>query len=295
MTLARTFSLLRQRREKALIAYLTAGFPSLETWISNLKIMEQSGADVLEIGVPFSDPIADGPVIQAASQASLRNGTTLAVILEQLRAVSFQKPLVLMSYLNPLLAMGPDRIFPCLKSAGITGLIVPDLPVEESAAFRRDSKKNGIDLVFLASPASPEQRLRKIAGASAGFVYAVSVKGVTGVREGLPAGIEDFMKALRRVTNKPIAVGFGISTPEQVRRFGNLADGVIIGSHFLQILMNRQNLAAAVRALKQATIPPGSSGRSISDVAVRFSIDRGSPDARADGESPPAVSASGQE
>jgi len=258
MTLSGTFRQLQRRKEKALIGYLTAGFPHPDYWISNLKVMEQAGADILEIGVPFSDPIADGPIIQAASQASLQNGTTLTVILEQLRNASFRKPLVLMSYLNPLLAMGPGRIFESMKSADISGLIVPDLPVEESASFRRDSRKCGIDLVFLASPASPEQRLRRIARVSRGFVYAVSVKGVTGIREGMPGHIDDFLKTLRRNTERPIAVGFGISTPEQVRRFCRLADGVIIGSYFLQTIMNRRDLAEAVRELKQATLPADS-------------------------------------
>jgi len=260
MTLNHLFCLLRERRERALIGYLTAGFPSLDNCISHLKIMAQAGADALEIGVPFSDPIADGPVIQAASQASLQNGTTLAKILEQLRNTSIKKPIILMSYLNPLLAMGSDRIFPLMKGSGISGLVVPDLPVEESAAFRRDSGKSGIDLIFLASPASPETRLRKIARASRGFVYAVSVKGVTGIREGMPEGAGDFLRKLRMNTDKPIAVGFGISTPEQVRGFGNLTDGVIIGSHFLQAIMDGRDLAAEVNALKHATYPAGISG-----------------------------------
>lgn len=221
---------------RALIPYVTAGYPTAK--LSRMLIDEcvEAGADAIEIGVPFSDPMADGPVIQYASQRALDRGMTVAKALALARGVPV--PVYAMTYCNPVLAYGIDRFF----DSPIRGAIVPDLIPEEAGAFR------GKRVVYLAAPTTGGARLRRIARASHDFVYLVSLKGVTGARARLPADLGAFVRRVRRVTDKPLCVGFGISTPEHVRQVWRVADGAIVGSALLRIVRDRGENASAVRA-----------------------------------------------
>ncbi len=253
MNIQQKWGELRLKNEAGLIAYTMTGFPSLDESMQIARVLAENGADFLEIGLPFSDPIADGPVIQAASHVGLQNGATLKTLLEEVQKLKLKIPLILMSYLNPLLSYGVPQSFSALKRAGFSGLIIPDLPVEEADEWRMLAKSTGVDLILLAAPVSSEARLKKIAAASSGFVYCVSVAGTTGIRRHLPPGGPRLVKRLRKLTDKPLAVGFGVSTPEQVRKLVKTADGVIVASRILQAIVAGEDFAALVRSLKQAT------------------------------------------
>ncbi len=264
LTLADTFAKLRGDGETALLAYLTGGYPDMDGFVRLLHEVAGAGADIIEVGVPFSDPVADGPVIQAASQQALAAGTTLAGLLERLRADRPAVPLVLMSYLNPLIAYGIDRLLGELPRAGICGLIVPDLPVEEAGPLAQQAAAAGVDLVLLAAPTSTDERLRRIGRTSRGFVYAVSVTGTTGVRERAADEAQMLVNRLRAVTDLPVAVGFGIGSPGQVRRLCGVADGVIVGSRIIQAIADGEDVAALVASLKDATRSATDAGRDAS-------------------------------
>lgn len=252
-----TFEGLRLGGEAALIPYLTAGYPTLPAFVDTLHLVAESGADIIEIGIPFCDPIADGPIIQHASQVALAGGARLPAILDALgqahRERPARQPLVLMSYLNPLLAFGRDRFLKAMIRCGASGLIVVDLPVEESDEWRGAAQAHAVDLVFLAAPTSTPDRLRTIAARSSGFVYAVSRTGTTGVRGELDPSLPAFLHALRAECALPIAVGFGISTPDHVRALRGLADGVVVGSRMIQAIRDHEDVAGLVRSLKEAT------------------------------------------
>jgi tryptophan synthase alpha chain len=229
------FRQLRLSSRKAFIAYITAGDPNLETTAKLILELERSGADLIELGIPFSDPMADGPVIQRASERALRRGTTARACIElvsQLRRRS-QIPIVLMSYLNPLLALGLDGLGERLKRAGVDGLIVTDLVPEEAGRFIAEMRPHGIDTIFLAAPTSTDGRMRLIAESSSGFIYAVSRTGVTGAREKLSEAAAAVVSRARRFTDLPVAVGFGISTPEHVRQVWSHADAAVVGSRIV--------------------------------------------------------------
>ncbi len=248
------FARLKASGRKALIAYMTAGFPTEAGADAAFRDLEKGGADVIEIGVPFSDPIADGPSIQYSSQKALERGVTLKGVLAwvaRLRKRS-STPIVLMGYMNPILRMGLDRFAAEAARAGVDGLIVPDTIPEEAAALRKVLNKKGIDLIHLVAPTTPPARLKEVAALSQGFLYAVSLTGVTGARKGVPAGALNFLKAVRRHSPVPVAVGFGISEPAQVRALKDHADGVIVGSAIINHLKNRQPLAPFVKSLRSA-------------------------------------------
>ncbi len=232
------FSRLKRAGEQALMPYLTAGDPDLAMTRSLILEFERRGADLVEIGVPFSDPLADGVTIQRASQRALQSGTTLKGILEmvsELRA-DCRLPLLLMSYANPIYHFGIARFAKEAAAAGVDGLIVPDLPPEEAKELIDATGSHDVHLVFLLAPTSPRERIRKIAAASKGFIYYVSLRGVTGARSRLSDDLEATLKMIRSMTEKPLAVGFGISTPEHVRMVSRLADGVIVGSAIVSLL-----------------------------------------------------------
>ncbi len=252
--LVRRFQELRREGRKAFIAYLTAGYPSLEKTLLCARELERAGADALELGVPFSDPVADGPTIQFSSQKALEKGATLEKILrlvERLRRTS-RMPVVLMSYLNPIHRRGYRTFARDARRAGVDGLIVPDLIPEEAGALRRALEAEGLALIFLAAPTTPPRRRRMIAGRTRGFLYAVSLTGVTGARRAMPQDTVRFLRELRNVSKSPVAVGFGISRPEQARRFGALADGVIVGSAFIEKLRRGRSLTPLARSLRRA-------------------------------------------
>src|SRR5450432_1417462 len=224
-------------KKPALVAYVTCGDPDLATTREIVLAAIASGADVIELGVPFSDPVADGPVIQRASERALRGGTTLAQVLTlaaEIRQHAQSTGLIIFSYWNPILRMGLEKFCKVARLAGIDGALVTDLPVEESGEYLRLMRQNNLATVFLAAPTSPDKRLKQIAGNSTGFVYAVSRTGVTGTRVQPPEEAEKLVRRLRKFTQLPIAVGFGISTPDQFAAVGKFADAGVIGSKIVE-------------------------------------------------------------
>lgn len=237
--IGRLFERLRKEdRRPALIAYLTAGDPALERTPSLVAALERGGADLIELGVPFSDPVADGPVIQRASERALRAGTRLRGVLEAARRIraSSEIPILLFTYLNPALRYGIETLARDAAAAGIDGCLFTDLSVEEAEDYVAAMRRHGLDTVFLAAPTSPPERLRLVAEHSSGFVYLVSRTGVTGERESLSSAVEPLVKAMREITGLPLAVGFGISKPEHAAAVGALADGVVVGSAFVRLV-----------------------------------------------------------
>ncbi len=238
----------------AFVAFLTAGDPSLERTVEAALELERGGTDVLELGVPFSDPLADGPVIQRASERALRAGATLRGVLEAVARIRARSalPIVLFSYFNPLLRFGLAALAREAARAGVDGVLVTDLPPEEAGEWLPVARAAELDTVFLAAPTSPDERLSGIAAVSRGFVYAVSRTGVTGEKDAVSDAAAPLVERLRRLTREPVALGFGISTPAQVKAAGALADGVVVGSALVRALEEapRADLAEKVRWLK---------------------------------------------
>jgi len=231
---------------KALIAYLTVGYPNIATTREAVSILSKNGCDIIELGIPFSDPLADGVTIQKASYQALQQGITPQVCLEVAHQLhqSITTPLVFMTYYNPVFNFGMEAFCQASVKAGIDGLIVPDLPPEEGAGLEEITMKLKLDLIYLLAPTSTEGRVSMIAKRSQGFIYLVSLTGVTGARQTLPAELEDFVNRVRQRTNKPLCVGFGISTPEQARRIARVADGVIVGSRLIQLIEEDATLSS---------------------------------------------------
>jgi tryptophan synthase alpha chain len=255
------FQRLKANGEKALIAYLMAGDPGLAETEQLVLALEQSGADVIELGVPFSDPIADGPVIQQAAQRALQNGTSLRRILASVKSLRQRTdiPIVLMLYYNSIYAMGHDAFCKAAREAGVDGLIVPDMPPDEAGPLKAPAEEAGLQLIFLLAPTSTEDRRKFVARESHGFVYYVSLTGITGARLTNVADVGSNVEKIRKVSGTPIAVGFGVATPEDAARVSKIADGVIVGSAIVQrIESHRQDpgmvgdVAGFVRSLKTA-------------------------------------------
>ncbi len=236
--IGRLFDRLRETGHKGLIAYLTAGDPSPERTPALVEALERGGADLIELGVPFSDPIADGPVIQRAGERALRAGTNLRKVLEiaaRIRERS-QVPLLLFTYLNPVLRYGLDALARDAAAAGIDGCLLTDASVEEAHAYVDAMHRHGLDTVFLAAPTSTERRLKLVAQYSTGFVYLVSRTGVTGQRDSLSASVGPLIRAMRAVTALPLAVGFGVSRPEHVAELGRQVEAVVVGSAIVNLI-----------------------------------------------------------
>ena len=229
---------------KALIAYVTVGYPSIEATLKVVPLLEKNGCDIVELGIPFSDPLADGVTIQQASFKALQNGVTPKVCLDVAKELRKKAalPLVFMTYYNPVFSYGVEKFCGDCVKAGVDGLIIPDLPPEESSELDTGTRKCGLDLIYLLAPTSPTPRLRLVAERSRGFIYLVSVTGVTGARGSLPADLEEFIGRVRKATKKPLCVGFGIATPEQAKRVARLADGVIVGSRIIQLMDDDRSL-----------------------------------------------------
>ncbi|MDX1763828.1 MAG: tryptophan synthase subunit alpha [bacterium] len=236
--IGQTFENLRGEGRLALMPFLVAGDPSLKMTGEFILELEKSGADIIELGVPFSDPLADGPTIQRASQRALAGGVTLTAILEFLKSLrrKTEVPIVLMGYYNPIYHYGVDRFAQDAKASGADGIIVPDLPPEEADALIGASRKVGLDTIFLVAPTSTADRIEKIGAVSRGFIYYVSLAGVTGARKELSSGIAQSVENIRKQSAMPVCVGFGISTPEHVRQVSRYADGAIVGSALVGLI-----------------------------------------------------------
>ncbi len=245
--LDKKFSELRKKKKKAFIVFITAGDPSLKKNEDLVASFEKDGVDIVELGVPFSDPLADGPVIQDSSQRSLKKGTTLKKILALARSIRrrSQIPLVLMSYLNPILSYGLDRFAKDAAAAGVDGVILPDVPLEESAQISRLFLKKRLDLIYLLAPTSTPDRMKRVARASRGFIYFVSMTGVTGAKISAQKDVAAHVRAVQRCTRLPVCVGFGISTPPQAREMSRISDGIIVGSAVVRALNDRPKEPAA--------------------------------------------------
>ena len=238
---------------KALITYLTVGYPNVETTLEIVPLMASSGCDLVELGIPFSDPLADGTTIQRASYHALKQGITPELCLEVAQKLRAQVdiPLVFMTYFNPVHRYGLDAFCHDCSRAGISGLIVPDLPPEEGAELEDISLNHGLDLIYLLAPTSTDERINVVAARSRGFIYLVSLTGVTGARDRLPQELESFVSKVRQRARQPLCVGFGISTPDEARRVAKVADGVIVGSRLIQ-LIEEKDPATKVRSFIQS-------------------------------------------
>ncbi len=264
------FAALREAGELGIVAYLTAGDPSLDATLEFVLALADAGADVMELGVPFSDPLADGPTIQRASERALKSGTTLAGVLDLVRRIrkTSEVPLVLFSYFNPILQMGIEKFASAAEAAGADGVLATDLTLEESEDYRRVLRAHHLDAIFLGAPTSTDERLAKIANCSSGFLYLISRTGVTGAKDTLPDDLPALLRRARAASKLPLAVGFGISLPGHVSLLGGLADAAVVGSALVAEIANATesgarassiDAAAAalrlkVRALKQAAL-----------------------------------------
>lgn len=264
-SISHRFQSLRDRNQCALIPFVTAGDPDLETTAEALRVLDCNGADFIELGVPYSDPLADGPVIQAAATRALQRGTKLEQVLEMVQAVSpsLRSPLILFTYYNPILNRGFQTFLAEIASAGVRGLVVPDLPLEEAEQLIQTAAAFGIEVILLVAPTSSKKRIRALARQSQGFIYLVSVTGVTGTRSHLQDRVKNLLHQMRSVTDKPIGVGFGISEPKQARQAMDWgADAVILGSAFVKRLATGspieglQAVEELCRDLKAALLTP---------------------------------------
>jgi tryptophan synthase alpha chain len=263
--ISKRFAELRASGELGIVAYITAGDPSLDATLKFVLALAEAGADIIELGIPFSDPLADGPTIQRASERALKAGTTLASVIELVRRIRQSKspgsevPLILFGYYNPIFQMGVEKFAAAASAAGADGVLVTDLTPEESADYRQILAAHHLDTVFLGAPTSTDERLSTIAAVTSGFLYLISRTGVTGAKDSLPDELPTLVRRARAITNLPIAVGFGISLPGHVSVLGGLADAAAIGSALVTEIENANSvdaaataLAARIRPLKEA-------------------------------------------
>jgi len=260
--LSRIASIFREPTHKALIPYVTVGYPTVDATLEVVPLLASCGCDIVELGIPFSDPLADGVTIQKASFRALQNGVTPKLCLEVAKQLSHEVdiPLVFMSYFNPVFRYGVEEFCSACASSGVSGLIIPDLPPEEGSELEASTQKQGLDLIYLLAPTSTETRIRLVTRRSQGFIYLVSVTGVTGARDNLPPGLETFVTKVRKVATQPLCVGFGISTAEQARQVAQIADGVIVGSRIIQLMEADESMVHVVdfaRELRCALDQPG--------------------------------------
>ena len=255
--ISKRFRELRASGELGIVAYITAGDPSLDATLKFVRALGEAGADVIELGVPFSDPLADGPTIQRGSERALKSGTTLSGVIDlvrrirQLSSPANEVPLVLFSYYNPILQMGLEKFASSAAVAGADGVLTIDLTLEESEDYRRLLAAHQLDTIFLGAPTSTDDRLRKIAACSSGFLYLISRTGVTGVKDALPDDLPAFIRRTRAVTKLPIAVGFGISQPGHVSVLGGLADAAVVGSALVSEIEKAKFVDEAAAALRE--------------------------------------------
>lgn len=267
--ISRRFAALREAGELGLVAYITAGDPSLEASHKFVVALAEAGADVIELGIPFSDPLADGPTIQRASERALRSGTTLTKVIALVREIrkSSEVPLVLFGYYNPVLQMGLEAFAAAASAAGADGVLITDLTPEESADHRRILAAHHLDTIFLGAPTSTDERLAKIAAASSGFLYLISRTGVTGAKDALPDDLPALLRRARHATQLPIAVGFGISLPGHVSILGGLADAAAVGSALVSEIEQATANDASPGAIERAAEALGARVRLLKEAA----------------------------
>jgi|SRR5690625_1333042 len=237
--IASTFETLKSQQRAALMPYITVGYPNLDTTEALIPVLVENGADMVELGIPYSDPLADGPTIQRAGQAALKGGVNITAIhdmVHRLRKQGLQAPIVYMVYYNCVYRHGEERFLSQAAQAGVDGLIIPDLPLEEAEHVETLAKQHNMDLIYLLAPTSTPERIRLTAQRARGFIYCVSVTGVTGARDSVSDALQPLLDRIRPKTDVPLAVGFGISTPEQARTVASMADGVIVGSALIDQL-----------------------------------------------------------
>ena len=251
--LQETFAGLREHGRPGLVTFITAGDTSLDRAGEILRALERGGADVLEVGVPFSDPLADGPVIQRATERALAAGTTLSGVLDMVAGIraDIVAPVVIFSYVNPILRMGTERFAERAQAAGVDGVLVLDLPVEEADEFRGMMAQREIDTIFLLSPTTTDDRIRRAGELGQGFLYAISRLGVTGARDTVAEGVEQLVGRIRASSNLPVALGFGISKPEHVRDVGRWADAAVVGSALVQVIAEADGAPDLARRVEE--------------------------------------------
>jgi tryptophan synthase alpha chain len=247
------FTQLRKAGTTGLVTYVTAGDPDLARSAEIIKRLDQAGADVLEIGVPFSDPLADGPVIQRATERALAAGTTLTNVLDMLKAIrpSISAPIVIFSYANPILRMGLDNFVSEARAAGVDGVLTLDMPPEEGETFRTAFSRAGIDTIFLLSPTTTAERIRRASELGSGFLYGISRLGVTGVRDSVDDSARQLAARVKSETRLPLALGFGISRPEHVRAIGQWADAAVVGSALVKVIAEHGNTPALLEEVER--------------------------------------------
>jgi tryptophan synthase alpha chain len=267
--ISKRFAALRESGELGVVAYITAGDPSLDATHKFVLALAEAGADVIELGIPFSDPLADGPTIQRASERALKSGTTLAQVMDLVREIrkSSEVPIVLFSYYNPVLQMGLEKFASTAASAGADGVLITDLTPEESDEYRRVLAARNLDTIFLGAPTSTDERLAKIAAVSSGFLYLISRTGVTGAKDSLPDDLPALLRRARKVTQLPIAVGFGISLPGHVSVLGGLADAAVVGSALVSEIEKATAAGSAPAAIDAAAAALASRIRSLKEAA----------------------------
>jgi tryptophan synthase alpha chain len=252
--ITKAFKELKKTGRKALIPYIMAGDPSIEATKGFIMDLEKSGADIIELGVPFSDPLADGPTIQRAAERSLENGTTLKKVIALVKEVRRHTdiPLILMTYCNPVFKFGIESFIKQAVSAGVDGVIIPDLIPDEAAEFTRLAKRHKLDTIFLLAPTSTRDRINKVSHASTGFIYFVSITGITGSRLSISKSMKSTLHAIKETTRKPVAIGFGVSTPQEASTVSKLAEGVIIGSAIVKLIDKGKSIKPFIRNIRKA-------------------------------------------
>ena len=252
----RIASVFSQPDHTALITYITIGYPSIEATLKAVPLLASSGCDIVELGIPFSDPLADGVTIQKASFQALQKGVTPELCLEVAQQINRKVtiPLVFMSYFNPLFSYGLDKFCNDCVSSGISGLIIPDLPPDEGAELENMTQRHGLDLIYLLAPTGTKERIKLVSQRAQGFIYLVSVTGVTGTRNRIPTDLKGFVATVRQLTRKPLCIGFGISTSAQVKEVAQLADGVIIGSRIIQLMEADETMGKMANFIKELRV-----------------------------------------
>ena len=255
---------LRSRGEKALICYVVAGDPTLDRTVEVVRALDEAGVDAVELGIPFSDPLADGPSVQAASQRALASGSSVARSLEVVRKIRkvSQIPLVVMTYFNPTLRYGVERFAREAAESGIDGVIQTDLTPEESEEWVKAARASNLDTVFLVAPTSTDRRIEVVSGLATGFVYAVSRTGITGARSDIPTDLPDLVSRVRNHTDLPVCVGFGVSQPDHVKKIGAFADGVVVGSALVDVIGREGDSSSLISAVRDFVAPLKAATRS---------------------------------